>query len=68
MSRFNNNPAHAKGAIVANGNVTLSLDGYTPNGRVLAGNMNGNWADNVITATGAWSNGAPLTANWTRTR
>jgi len=68
MSRFNNNPAHAKGTIAADGSVTLALDGYTPNGRALTGNISGSWTDNAITGTGAWANGAPLTANWTRTQ
>ena len=30
--------------------------------------MSGNWADNAISVTGNWSNGAPVTANWTRAR
>ena len=68
MSRFNNNPAHAKGTIAADGTVTLALDGYTPNGRALTGNISGSWTDNAIMATGFWTNGAPLTANWTRAR
>jgi class 3 adenylate cyclase len=68
MSRFNNNPAHAKGTIAADGTVTLALDGYTPNGRALTGNISGIWTDNAISATGSWTNGAPLTANWTRGR
>jgi class 3 adenylate cyclase len=68
MSRFNNNPAHAKGTIATDGTVTLALDGYTPNGRALTENISGTWTDNAITATGGWTNGAPLTASWTRAR
>ena len=67
-SRFNNEPSHAKGTIAADGVVKLSLDGYQPNGRPLSGNMNGNFADNKITASGAWSNNAPINATWALNR
>ena len=68
MSRFNNNPAHAKGTIAADGSVTLALDGYTVNGQALVGNISGSWADNAISASGAWGNNVPVNATWTRAR
>jgi hypothetical protein len=67
-SRFSDNPAHANGTIAADGSVTLGLEGFKQDGGPLGGKMNGNWADNMISVTGNWSNGAPVTANWTRAR
>ena len=67
-SRFNNEPSHAKGTISADGAVKIALDGYSPNGRALTGGMNGSASDNKITATGAWSNNAPINATWSLTR
>ena len=67
-SRFNNEPAHAKGTISADGTIKLALDGYTQNGRVLSGGINGSWTDNKITVSGAWSNNVPINATWSRSR
>jgi len=67
-SRFSDNPAHANGTVAADGSVTLAVEGFRQDGGPLGGKMNGNWSDNVISVTGNWSNGAPLTANWTRAR
>ncbi|HXX85947.1 MAG TPA: adenylate/guanylate cyclase domain-containing protein [Casimicrobiaceae bacterium] len=66
-SRFNNQPAHAKGTIAPDGTVKIALDGWLANGRALTGDMTGSFADNKITATGAWSNSAPINATWTLT-
>ena len=68
ISQYNNNPAHVNGTIAADGNVSITASGYKPNGDPLAGRMSGNWADNAITVTGNWSNGFPLSGNWTRAR
>ena len=68
LSRFNNEPSHAKGTISADGAVTLALDGRAPNGHALTGGMNGSLADNKIAASGAWSNNAPINATWSLSR
>ena len=65
-TRFKDSFAHAKGTIAADGSVNLALDGYSATGRELVGKMNGNWADNTISASGNWSNGAPITVSLTR--
>jgi hypothetical protein len=44
----------------------MTADGYKSNGDPLGGKLSGSWADNAISVTGNWSNGFPLTANWTR--
>jgi len=67
-SRFNNQPAHAKGTISGDGAVKMALDGYTPNGRALTGGMEGSASDNKITASGTWSNNAPINASWSLNR
>ena len=67
-SRYSDNPSHAQGTIATDGTVTLALGGYTPKGASLGGKMSGNWADNAISATGAWANGVPVTGNWARAR
>ena len=67
-SRYSENPSRADGTIAPDGTVTLRINGHTPKGAELAGNMRGNWTDNAISATGAWANGVPVTGNWTRTR
>jgi class 3 adenylate cyclase len=63
-TRFNNEPAHAKGTIAADGAIKFALDGYSPNGRVLSGSMNGRLADNKITVSGFWSNNSPINGTW----
>ena len=65
-SRFNSAPAHGKGEVSPDGSVKLAIDGYTPTGRVLSGNMNGAWANDTITVTGSWNNSVPVSGTWTR--
>jgi len=48
--------------------VSMTADSFKQNGDPLSGKMNGNWTDNAITVTGNWSNGFPLSGNWTRAR
>jgi class 3 adenylate cyclase len=67
-SRFERAPAHGKGAISADGIVNIALDGFSSTGRVLSGDMAGNWVDNTISVTGAWNNHVPLSATWARAR
>lgn len=67
-TRYNNEPAHAKGTISADGAVKIALDGYQVNGRAITGGMEGSAADNKITASGAWSNNAPINATWSLNR
>lgn len=52
-SRFNNQPAHAKGTISADGTVKLALDGWLVSGRAVTGDMTGSFANNKITTSGA---------------
>ena len=66
--RFKNTPAHVNGAISADGSVSIALDGVSLTGRVLGGNMAGNWTDDTISVTGAWSNNVPVSATWKRVR
>jgi class 3 adenylate cyclase len=63
-TRFNNQPAHAKGAIAADGSVKLALDGYNQRGRALSGDLTGTLVDNKLTVSGAWSNGVPINGTW----
>jgi class 3 adenylate cyclase len=66
-SSFSTELARAKGTISPEGAVDLVLAGFSPkNGGPLPGSVSGRWANNVITASGAWSNGAPVSATWTR--
>jgi class 3 adenylate cyclase len=67
-SRFNDAASHAKGTITPDGTVNLALDGFAPNGHPLAGTMSGSFADNRISATGAWNNKAPLSVTWSANR
>jgi len=67
-TRFNNEPAHAKGSISADGSVRLTLDGYTQSGRALTGTMSGRLADGKISTSGSWSNRVPVDANWVVTQ
>ncbi|HZI83273.1 MAG TPA: adenylate/guanylate cyclase domain-containing protein, partial [Casimicrobiaceae bacterium] len=59
-TRFNNEPAHAKGEIAPDGSVKLALDGYSPKGRPLTADAKGSLVDNKLTVSGVWSNGAPI--------
>jgi hypothetical protein len=63
-TRYNNEPAHVKGMIAADGTVKLALDGYTPTGRPITGSINGTLAGNNITVSGFWSNNAPINGTW----
>jgi class 3 adenylate cyclase len=66
-SSFSTELARAKGTISPEGAVDLVLAGFNPkNGGPLHGSVSGRWANNAITASGAWSNGAPINATWTR--
>lgn len=67
-SRFNREPAHAKGSIAADGSVSFTLDGYSQSGRALTGTMSGRIADGKLAASGAWSNRVPINANWVITQ
>ncbi len=67
-TRFNNQSAHAKGSITADGAIKLAIDGYSQNGRALWGTMNGRLADNKITVSGAWSNNVPINGTWLLTQ
>lgn len=64
-SRFNSQPAHAKGTISADGDVKLELDAHNPRGVALRGTASGSWANNKIVVSGAWSNNVPVDATWT---
>ena len=66
VGQYSSNPSRTTGTIAPDGSVTMTADGYKPNGDPLAGKLSGSWADNAISVTGNWSNGFPLTANWTR--
>ena len=68
LSRFNNEPSHARGTVSGDGAVKIALNGYTQSGRPLTGGMSGSVADNKITASGTWSNNAPINATWSLTR
>ena len=61
------NPARASGTVAPDGTVNLALDGFRMDGRPLPGRMKGNWANNTITASGAWQNSVGVNGNWTRT-
>jgi hypothetical protein len=66
-SSFSTELARAKGTISPEGAVDLVLAGFNPkNGGPLPGSLGGRWANNAITASGAWSNGAPINVTWTR--
>jgi len=67
-SRFNREPAHAKGSIAADGSVSFTLDGYSQSGRALTGTMSGRIGDGKVAASGAWSNRVPINANWVITQ
>jgi class 3 adenylate cyclase len=66
IGQYSSSPSRTTGTIAPDGSVTMTADGYKPNGDPLAGKLSGSWADNAISVTGNWSNGFPLTANWTR--
>jgi class 3 adenylate cyclase/cbb3-type cytochrome oxidase subunit 3 len=65
ITRFNSQRGHAKGAVSPDGAVSLTLDGYNPLGKALAGTASGKWANNKITVSGSWSNNVPIDASWT---
>jgi class 3 adenylate cyclase len=63
-TRYNNEPAHAKGTVSADGTVKLALDGYSQRGRPLTGTANGTLAGNKLTVSGYWSNSSPINGTW----
>ncbi len=66
-SSFSTELARAKGTISPEGAVDLTLAGFNPkNGGPLPGSVSGRWANNAITVSGTWSNGAPINGTWTR--
>lgn len=66
-SKYSSEPARADGTISPDGAVDVKLAGWNPkNGAPLPGRMTGSWSKNTIMASGAWNNGAPVTATWSR--
>jgi class 3 adenylate cyclase len=66
-SSYSVNLARAKGAISPEGAVDVTISGFSPkDGGPLPGSARGRWANNAITVSGAWSNGAPINATWMR--
>ena len=59
-------PAYARGKITPQGNIELTLEGWSPQGDPVAGLMTGTWADNEINASGAWPGGLRVNGTWKR--
>jgi class 3 adenylate cyclase len=64
--RWTGNSSHMKGRISADGNLSLKLDGWLPDGRSTSGNMTGKRDNNRISASGYWASGLPVTGSWKR--
>ena len=64
--RATGNSSHAKGTISADGNLSLTLEGWQADGRSATANMSGKCDNNVISASGYWKGGPPVTGNWKR--
>ncbi len=58
--------ASARGSIAADGSVLVTLDSWTPKGDPVDGSLTGNWEKNVITLSGKWKGGAPVSGTWKR--
>jgi class 3 adenylate cyclase len=66
-SNYSTDLARAKGTIAPDGAVEVAVAGFNPkDGGPLPGSARGRWANDTITVSGTWSNGAPISANWTR--
>jgi class 3 adenylate cyclase len=57
---------YAKGTISADGAVSITLEGWLPNGMPVNGSMTGKWDSNMINASGAWKSGLPVSGDWKR--
>ena len=64
--RTTGNSSHAKGTISADGSLSLTLEGWQADGRSATANMSGKCDNNVISASGYWKGGSPVTGNWKR--
>ena len=64
--RATGNSSNMKGTISADGSLSLTLEGWLPNGKSTSGNMSGKCDNNVISASGYWKGGSPVTGNWKR--
>lgn len=66
ISKAVGKPGYAKGTISPDGSVSISLEGWLPDGRPIEGSMTGRWKENTIDASGAWKSGTGVTGNWKR--
>jgi hypothetical protein len=55
-----------KGTISADGSLSLTLEGWQADGKSATANMSGKCDNNVISASGYWKGGPPVTGNWKR--
>jgi class 3 adenylate cyclase len=66
IAKIVNKPSYAKGMISPDGSVSITVEGWLPDGRPTEGSMTGKWKDNTINASGAWKGGPTLMGNWKR--
>jgi class 3 adenylate cyclase len=58
--------SYVKGTVSTDGIVSVTLEGWRPNGTPAHGAMAGAWSDNIISASGTWANGLRVTGTWRR--
>ena len=68
ISRSTQKASSANGTIAANGAVELRLAAWTRKGNSIDGILAGRVADDAITASGQWRDGAAITGDWKRTQ
>jgi class 3 adenylate cyclase len=61
-----NKSASARGTISQDGSVSLTVEGWLPDGRPTEGNMTGRWREDAIDTSGTWKNGPNIIGNWKR--
>ena len=64
--RATGNSSNMKGTISADGSLSLTLEGWQADGKSATANMSGKCDNNVISASGYWKGGPPVTGNWKR--
>ena len=64
------NPAgrqgHVRGTIFPDGTVAITLDAWQPSGKPTDASLTGKWENNMISVSGKWKEGLPVTGDWTR--
>jgi len=57
---------YVKGTLSPDGTVSITLEGWRPNGTPTDGTMTGTWNDDMISASGTWASGLRVTGTWRR--